>query len=248
LKYISILYLAILTLLTSCAGSASFREFNATNSISAIDEIALRRRKFNNFETSMTIGLESPKGKIHIRCQMKVSNGSDWKLKLSGPLGVDLVIIEIIDERFMMKNLQQGESIEGYIDEVLYIPNMDIELPALKVLLPMLIPSPNIFHPQDWTVISSSIEPNGKLNLNRVNHSGAESISLRLDYNPLRILSEEVEIAEHTKLNRTFQYQNDMSYLPKMVEIGMENLKLNITYNSLIFNRNPKSSSQLTPL
>lgn len=248
MRHLPLQFLAIILILTGCAGRTSFRPFNATTSVSALDEIASRRRLLNNIKSSITILLESPKGKIHLRCDLTVVNGNYWYLKLNGPLGVDLAVIEIEGEHFKMKNIQQGETIEGFTDEVLYIPNFDLELPALKVLAPLLLPYPNIIFPQDWIINEATLVPHGELNLMRSTLAGEEYLELHLDYSPLRVHDEQIQLKGRKIAHRVFIYDSPKSYLPSAVEVSIDGLKLNITYNSISINKSPKKSTQLTPL
>ncbi len=202
----------------------------------------------NNIDAKLTIGLESPKGNIHLRCDLIIESGNDWKIKLSGPLGVDLALIEIHGERYTMKNLQLGETTEGYTDEVLFIPNFDVQLPPLKILASMIIPYPNIIYPQDWVITGSNLMANGDLKLSRSSQTGIDVRVLHLDYNPLRVHDEVITLKEATTLSRSFKYADSKSFLPNFVESKFGELVLKITYNALTITKSTKSSFQLIPL
>lgn len=177
-----------------------------------------------------------------------VENGSYWRLNLSGPLGVDLATVEIKSDRFVMKSVQQGEILEGTIDDPLFIPNMGITLPPLRYLVPMLIPYPNIIFPQEWNVTESKMGANGILSLDHTGQSGIEYINLHLDYNPLRIYDEISDFKDSTSLHRSYKYDDNKSYLPTAIVVKFRELTLNITYNSLSIHKKTTSPNQYSPL
>ncbi len=196
----------------------------------------------------MTIGLETPNGKFHIHCTATIEDGTNLRIRLSGPLGVDLALIEMRGERYVMKNAQQGATIEGYSDEALNIPSLNVDLPPLNLLALMLIPYPNIIYPQEWEISDAIIGANGELSLKPQINSGIERLHLRLDFSPLKVLHETSAMPGAPDLSRTFIYDDEKSYLPSAINVIFGELILNITYKTLTINRSASSQLRSTPL
>lgn len=243
-----LLLFLILIPLFGCAGRSSFRAFDAESPAAALDEIAARRRAFNDFQATMTIALETAKGAVHFKCYVEVERGQKWRIKLTGPLGIDIAIIEIENDRFQMSRPQTGEKLTGFIDEPIDIPELNSELPSLQYLAPILIPIPNIKYPQDWKIVNSNRQNDGYLHLESNRGEVSERLDLELELKPLKISREEMTNGEIGKLSRTFRYKNRTESIPTEVEIRMEGLTMSVRYNSLKLNKAAKSQSQFAPL
>lgn len=135
------------------------RPFNAGGLEEALAEIAARRRLLNNFKAAATIELTTPTRKLHINADITVEQGDHWRIKLNGPLGVDLALIEIGHGHYSLKDLHNGQTYQGYLTESFSLSDPEIELPSWELFVALLLPCPDIAYPQDWAIQSNPSLP-----------------------------------------------------------------------------------------
>jgi hypothetical protein len=232
LDKISLVALLLLAI-SGCATGLKIEPFNASTELAALDEIAARRRLFDNAVICGDMKLSSASGEINLRFDLTVTQHDRWRVRFEGPLGVDIAMIEASAGRFTFTDLQHGEMIVGYVDEPADIPGIGLEMLPLSLMLPLLLPVTDIAYPQDWTIEDNPQPLRNTLHLQSVTPTLVDRLEIELDYFPLSVWKESGYSAKAMRYEKLYHYENSDDVSPDRVTIKFDNITFNISYRKV---------------
>ena len=162
-----------------------------------------------------------------------------WRIDINGPFGMKLAVIESNDGRFRLDIPPTAQTVEGELNERIFIPGLDVMLPSLSALDPLFLPTVDLIESDGWTISDAQTEPadpdyaDGFLTLTGSTEADIDSLILQLDYSPLRVLQEEHYRSGELVLSRQLTYPTESDCLPNKITIFFDGLSLDVTYNSV---------------
>ncbi len=189
-----------------------------------------------SYFASTVFQFASPTGNIRLNGRVSFHQDGGWRVEFDGPLGVKLAVLETRDDRFRLKLPQAGQTIDGNLEEGLTIPDLEVNLPAVGDLTPLLLPTVDLNSLEDWRVSQAKVGNSGLLTLIKQGRTGTDSLVLSLDYSPVRVLSEEHWRKDHRLFKRELHYKTNPNYLPDKIVVKTDELMLCIKYKSMRLN------------
>ncbi|MBM3326323.1 MAG: hypothetical protein FJY65_05015 [Calditrichaeota bacterium] len=226
--------------LIGCGARFAIQDYYAVDAGDAFAELLRRRAMFRHFSSNTVLEFIFIDKSIKLKCFINQIDSSRCSIELNGPLGVALANIEIDSAHFIVNRPQTGQVYKGSLQESLALPELDMEIERIDRLMGLLLPTPDVS--LRWSITLARYSNPGSLGFK----AGADSLMLRLDYAPLRVLNEELWRSSELIFKRQYLYNSARQILPSKIVVQIDNLSLTLEYQSLtIFPNNRRPTSRI---
>lgn len=238
---IKLLSMIFAGLLLGCSSVKKFPEVKTDSAENALMELMHRSRSIDFFEADAKFDLELDKDgeKLRLAVDGNVLYEEEygWHIEITGPFGIKLADIESKDSTYKFHSPQTGRVREGLLSEKLSYKSINIELPNLKSLNPLLMPIFDFTDDAVWEIIDSDYSELGYMDLKQSSELNNEHVRLILEYAPLRVIEEHHYRDDRVIMTRSFAYSNDSDSMPDKIELRFDGLTVDLAYKFIRFLR-----------
>ena len=228
----SFLILVIL-LLVGCTRHPRFETIETNTLQEAFDGISNLSHSIKYFAAKPEFQLSGGFGKIRLKGDIEYSTTDGWNINLNGPLGIEMAHISTSEDSIRIKTHYNGAVFEKRINEELDFSELGLELPDISVITNMLLPVLTLQDDENWEIAGGTPGQPGSLLLVRGADASNDSLSITLDYNPLRVRSYQFRYDSQESITRSFEYGINKRSLPIRSVITAGDFMLEITYYSM---------------
>ncbi len=223
-----------LLVLSGCAVHPRFETIATSTSEEAIDELYARSRSIGRFAADTDFTLSGDFGRFQFKGKINYSVDDGWRVKLTGPLGVKLAVVESVGDHFTVYIPHSGITTEIDADSSLEFPELDITFPDLSFLTTLLLPVTVLDDRDEWQIVRVATSKHStSVTLVGNEKSQGDSLVMSLDYSPLRIYREDLWQDGELQISRRFKYRTDRDNVPDRIIIKVNDLVLEIKYKSI---------------
>ncbi len=227
-------FLFLILLLSGCGGTFHFKTYHAKTYKDALEQFIDRRESLTGFQADCTFEIDFPKGEFAAHGDVLYTDNEGWRLTIKGPMGFPIADIETKGNRYSVRNMLKGATVEGALTDSLLIPELDFEFPQIRVLTEPLMPVVNLRKIDGWRITGEQeTEDLCSVELIRAVDEDAETLYLTYQNSPLRVLSEDRYWNDEKLYSREFLYNSPESNIPVSIELTASGIFIAITYNSL---------------
>ncbi len=234
MKNISVWFISLwFIVLTGCAVHPRFETVTTSTPKAAIDKLSARSRSIGHFAADADFILSGDFGRFQFKGKIDYWVIDGWLVKLTGPFGVKLAIIESVGDHFTIDVPHGGITTEIDVDSRLEFPELDIMFPDLSFLTTLLLPVTVLNDRNEWQIVHVGTEHSTSITLVGNEKSKRDSLVISLDYSPLRIYREDLWRDGELQLSRRFKYRTDKDNVPDRIIIKVNDLVLEVKYKSI---------------
>jgi len=226
--------LPALLLVSGCARSYSFKPYSAQSPVDLISELSERRRLCNNFDSSLRYEIQVGERSVKLNGTASLREGRYWRITMEGPFGVKLLLIETGQGGYRIENSHTGLTEEGFLDDPILLPDVGVEFPSLDFLGDLVLPTPDIPYPQDWSITYAD---SSRLSLTGLAGLTGDSLLLEVDYAPLRVKAEERWREGRRLYRRDYFYEKPQSLYPESVKAELGEVLIGVQYRRITLKR-----------
>ncbi len=232
-----------LFVLTGCAVHPRFRSVDVNTPEEALGELCALKRSITRFTAPSDFTIRGPFGRYSFKGEIDYSLEDGWRVKLTGPFGMKLAVIESVEDRFLINLPHGGITTEIDPDSCLEFPEIDVITPHLSFMMALLLPAPAIDDMNKWTIDHGEAGQPGTLVLTRIKgDSSVDSLVISLDYSPLKLLGEDLWRGDKLRMRRRFKYRDPADNMAGSIVIETADMMLNVRYKSVRMDVNRETS------
>ena len=222
-----------LLLLSGCAIRPRFKQIGVTTAGEALRELVNRSESVDQFSANANCSIRGAFGQFQFRSKLKYSAADGWFVKMTGPLGINLAIIESEEDEFHINIPHNGSEITIDANEPVEIPGIELTFPSLTFLTRLLLPVVWIDDPSAWEIVADKQENSHMVYLVKKADNSLDSLVLSLDFSPLRLHSEEFWRGGDLVIGRDFKYRSARDNIPRAIEIHAADATLKMVFDSM---------------
>lgn len=204
-----------------------------------------RRSEFTDFEAEGVFELIAPLKSMKMNGTVFFSDDSDWEIRLTGPLGIEIADISTKGDEYLIRSNLMGGSRAGSLTDPIEVPGFEVVIPELRTLTCALMPVLDIQKSENWKLQPPESGSDCDMSLVKSVGNDEHELLLQLSYSPLRVIKE-IRIFNGKPLyQRDYEYRSKKSAQPSEISIFTGDMQLNIRYHSLRFNVLSMSESKV---
>ncbi len=241
LKTINWLSVIIIILISGCSGGQQFTTFNALSSEAAFTELINRYSSINHFEADAEYkfsinsdDLVSDKMQMTLNGKVSFSRDAGWEIVINGPLGIKLAVLHSNDGAFWLNTPQTGQIREGLLEDGLFIPELEMRLPAISSLDVLFLPTFSLQQSDSWNINNSIQGSTDTFILSREILLDSEKIEITLDYSPLKVHQETYYRNDKIFMKRSLSYLNTKMNIPDSILLEFNGMQVDVNYSSIV--------------
>jgi len=231
-------FVFVLILFIGCATVVEFQTFHANTPDEALRELLRQRESITAFKASCVFEVSLPDKNFSINGEVLYTIQEGWHIEFQGPLGLKIAVIEADSINFSIHNTFTGRTETGRLDETLELPNFNLTIPRVDILIGVLLPVLDIYQIEEWYIKSADFSSDSRMILIRSVGVEREEMMLDLELSPLKVNSEERIRNDQILYSRYFNYSDNSSILPTGITVRAGDITFNIKYSSLKLDTN----------
>ena len=233
-------FIILQTLLSGCAVRPRFKTVSVRTAKQALTELVNRSESVKKFTANTDCNITGSFGTFKFRTKLRYSDDEGWLVKMTGPLGINLAIIESVGDDFHIEVPYNSSEITIDGSEPIEIPDIEMTLPNMNFLTRFLLPVTLIDNTDEWYVVYEELSSPCVVGLRHLSDEDADSLALTLDLSPLRLHSEELWQEGELQIKRNFKYKSVRDNVPKVLEIFATDVMFEVSFNSVQIEMFPK--------